>query len=126
MLKVVAKGRRRGDSYFMPNLSYVLTIEAKTFLTVIDKLQMLTNYVGALQKRVGEGKLQYMKSHDFHVLMHRVFLMNYFTISLVAYLRTTCMKQIIWIMVIMSHLIISLVSNLGSIIAAPEWRVPCI
>lgn len=94
MLKVVAKGRRRGNSYFMPNPSYVLTIEEKkTFLTVIDELQMPTNYVGALQKRVGEGKLQYMKSHDFHVLMHQVFLMNYFTISSVAYLRTTCMKQ---------------------------------
>ena len=35
-------------------------------------------------------------------------------------------EAIIWVMVIMSHLIISLVSNLGSIIAAPEWRVQCI
>lgn len=95
MLKVVAKGRRGGDSYFMLNPLYVymLTIEEKTLLMEIEELRMLTNYVGALQKRVGEGKLQYMKSHDFHVLMHRVFLMNYFTISLVAYLRTTCMKQ---------------------------------
>lgn len=35
-------------------------------------------------------------------------------------------EAIIRIMVIMSHLIMSLVSNLGSTIAAPEWRVQSI
>jgi hypothetical protein len=36
------------------------------------KAPYILNYVGAIHKCVEEGKLRYMKSHDFHVLMQEV------------------------------------------------------
>jgi hypothetical protein len=65
--------RRHGDAFFMPEGSYVLTTaERKEFLEIIEDLKTPTNYAGNLASRVSDGKLRYMKSHDFHVLMQQV------------------------------------------------------
>jgi hypothetical protein len=50
------ESRRRGESFFIPEPSYTLSIEEKTtFLSVIEKLKTPTNYVSALHKRVAMG-----------------------------------------------------------------------
>jgi hypothetical protein len=50
----------------MPEPSYTLSPNEKArFLSIIEKLKTFTNYVSALYKRVGNGKLRYMKSYDF-------------------------------------------------------------
>jgi hypothetical protein len=41
-------------------------------MDIIRELKTPSHYVGAIAKCVEEGKLRYMKSHDFHVLMHQV------------------------------------------------------
>jgi hypothetical protein len=77
--------RRRGDSFFMPEPIFILSaVEKANFLSVLEKLKTPTNYVSALHKRVADGKLRYMKSHDFHVLMQQVWKDNYITLLLKA------------------------------------------
>jgi hypothetical protein len=41
-------------------------------LDIIKSPKTPLHYVGAIAKAVEDGKLRYMKSHDFHVLMHQV------------------------------------------------------
>lgn len=58
---------------FMPHAPYVLLPQAKTdMLGVIGSTKVPTNYAGAIYKRVSEGRLRFLKSHDFHVLMQQV------------------------------------------------------
>ena len=62
--------RHYRDAFFMPEGSYVLTtIERKEFLEIIKDLKTPTNYASNLTSRVSDGKLRYMKSHDFHILI---------------------------------------------------------
>jgi hypothetical protein len=41
-------------------------------MDIIRTLRTPSNYIDAIHKCLEEGKLRYMKSHDFHVLMHQV------------------------------------------------------
>jgi hypothetical protein len=64
------EAQRRGGSFFIPEPTYTLsTTEKAKFISVLENPKIPTNYVSALYKKVADGKLRYMKSHDFHVLM---------------------------------------------------------
>jgi hypothetical protein len=68
--------QNRRDLYHMPRALYILTAnERTTVLDIIKKLKTPSNYMGAIAKCVEDGRLRYMKSHDFHVLMHQVILL---------------------------------------------------
>jgi len=57
----------------MPHAPYVLNMnEWKEFVEIISNIRTPTNYVGSIHKRLVDGKLQYMKTHDYHVLMQQV------------------------------------------------------
>jgi hypothetical protein len=57
----------------MPRAPYILTSDEKvSVVDIIKRLKTPSKYVGAIHKCLEEGKLRYMKSHDFHVLMHQV------------------------------------------------------
>ena len=65
--------RRAREEYFMLDAPYVLKEnEKKEVLKVIQELRMPTNYVGVLQKKLSDGKLRGLKSHDYHILMQQV------------------------------------------------------
>jgi len=58
------------DAFYMPKAPYILNgIERAKVMEIIKGLKTPTNYVGAIDKCLEEGKLCYLKSHDFHVLM---------------------------------------------------------
>jgi hypothetical protein len=64
---------RRAEVFQKPDAPYVLKpSERTTVVEIIQELKTPSNYVGAIHKCLEEGKLRYMKSHDFHVLMHEV------------------------------------------------------
>ena len=57
----------------MPRAPYIMVPnERTTVIDIIRKLKTPSNYIGAIAKCVEDGKLQYMKSHDFQVLMQQV------------------------------------------------------
>jgi hypothetical protein len=57
----------------MPHAPYILKpVERSEFVSIVCGIRTPTNYVGAIHKRLQDGKLQYMKSHDYHVLMQQV------------------------------------------------------
>ena len=59
--------------FHMPGVLYTLTSIEKAFvLEIIKNLRTPLNYVGAIHKCLADGKLRYIKSHDFHVLIHQV------------------------------------------------------
>jgi hypothetical protein len=61
------------ESYHIPSAPYILKgIERTNEMNIIKNLKMPSNYVGAIHKCLEEGKLRYMKSHDYHVFMHQV------------------------------------------------------
>lgn len=65
--------RRRTDEYYMPHAPYIFnTDERKEFVQILSNIRTPTNYVGSIHKRLKDGKLQYMKTHDYHVLMQQV------------------------------------------------------
>jgi hypothetical protein len=65
--------RRRQDDFYMPHVPYIMTPEERTeFMDIICKIRTPTNYVGSIHKRFQDGRLQYMKTHDYHVLMQQV------------------------------------------------------
>ena len=65
--------RQAREEYFMPDAPYILKEnEKKEVLKVIHELQTPTNYVGALHKKLSDGKLRGLKSHDYHILMQQV------------------------------------------------------
>jgi hypothetical protein len=62
-----------GHSYFKPDAPYVFTKQDQTeFLTTLRELKFPSNYVGALCRRIQDGKLRGLKTHDFHVLLQQV------------------------------------------------------
>ena len=64
--------RRRGDEYYMPQPPYILRPEEKReFVHIVSSIRTPTNYMGAIHKRLQDRKLQYMKTHDYHVLMQQ-------------------------------------------------------
>jgi hypothetical protein len=65
--------QRRADVFHKPEAPYVLKAhERTTVVDIIRELKTPSNYVGTIHKCLEEGKLRYMKSHDFHVLMKEV------------------------------------------------------
>ena len=65
--------RRQNDEYYMPHAPFIMTAsERKEFVGIVSSIRTPTNYVGSIHKRLVDGKLQYMKTHDYHVLMHKV------------------------------------------------------
>jgi hypothetical protein len=61
------------ETYHLPRVPYILTgTERTTVLDIIKELKTPSDYVGTIARCVEEEKLRYMKSHDFHVLMHQV------------------------------------------------------
>jgi hypothetical protein len=64
---------KRTEVFHKPDAPYVLKEnERTTIVDIIKNLKTPTNYVGAIHKCLEEGKVRYMKSHDFHILMHEV------------------------------------------------------
>jgi hypothetical protein len=54
----------------MPQPPYILRPEEKReFVHIVSSIRTPMNYVGAIHKRLQDRKLQYMKTHDYHVLM---------------------------------------------------------
>ena len=71
--------QHRGDKYYMPQSPYILKPEEKrVFVHIVSSIHTSTNYVGAIHKRLQDGKLQYMKTHDYHVLMQQVTLGSFY------------------------------------------------
>lgn len=65
--------RRRQDEYYMPRAPFVLNPnERKEFVSIISNIRTPSGYVGSIHKRLEDGKLHYMKTHDYHVLMQQV------------------------------------------------------
>ena len=57
----------------MPHAPYVLKAnERKEFVSIVFNIRTPTNYVGIIHKRLVNGKLQYMKTHDCHVFIKHV------------------------------------------------------
>jgi len=56
----------------LATLYIVNSSEITTVMEITKKLKALRNYVGAIHKCLKEGKLQYIKIYDFHVLMKQV------------------------------------------------------
>lgn len=76
--------RRQNDEYYMPHAPFIMTAnERNQFVAIVSKIRTPTNYVGSIHKRLVDGKLQYMKTHDYHVLMQQVTLQLPFIIFLV-------------------------------------------
>lgn len=64
---------RHQDEFYMPHPPYVLTtVEKREVVSIVSNIRTPTNYVGSIHKRLADGKLQYMKTHDYHVLMQQV------------------------------------------------------
>ena len=67
------ESRRRQDEYYMLQAPYMFKPhERKEFVAIISNIRTPFNYVGSIHKRLMDGKLQYMKTHDYHVLMQQV------------------------------------------------------
>jgi hypothetical protein len=65
--------QNRRDIFHMPPAPYILKSNGKvTMMDIVKKLRIPSNYVGAIHKCLADGRLRYMKSHNFHVLMHQV------------------------------------------------------
>ena len=45
--------------------------ECKELVAIVSNIRTPENYVGSIHKRLLDGKLQYMKTHDYHVLMQQ-------------------------------------------------------
>jgi hypothetical protein len=65
------------ETYHIPSAPYILKGEQRSrVMDIIRNLKTPSNYVGAIHKCLEEGKLRYMKSHDYHILMHQVHSVN--------------------------------------------------
>lgn len=65
------------NEFKMPEAPNILNAAEKTsVMQIIKSLKTPSNYVGAIHKCLEDGKLRYLKSHDFHVLMHQVIAIN--------------------------------------------------
>jgi hypothetical protein len=65
--------RRQQEGYYMTHAPYVFRPnERAEFVGIVSNIRTPTNYVGSIHKRLADGKLQYMKTHEYHVLMQHV------------------------------------------------------
>ena len=64
---------REQDDYYMRDAPYTMTaVEQREFMDVVSNIRTPTNYVSAIHKRFEDGKLQYMKTHNYHIVMQQV------------------------------------------------------
>ena len=62
-----------GRTFFKPDAPYVLTKDHHLeFLVALKDLKFPSGYVGALSRRIQDGRLRGLKTHDFHVLLQQV------------------------------------------------------
>ena len=70
------------ESFHIPQAPYILRGAQRTrVMDIIRNLKTPSNYVGAIHKSLEDGQLRYMKSHDYHVLMHQVHSISFLTLS---------------------------------------------
>jgi hypothetical protein len=62
----------RPNEYFRPQATYVLSPQERKMLDVIENLKAPTHYVSSIHRRVADGRLRFLKSHDFHIVMQQV------------------------------------------------------
>jgi hypothetical protein len=76
--------RCRGDSsdqFWMPHAPFKLkSHEKKEVLDTILSIQLPSNYAGPIHKRIQDGRLRYLKSHDFHILLQQVSIVEKITL----------------------------------------------
>jgi hypothetical protein len=63
---------RRADFHILGAPYSLNGAEKVNIMDIIRNLKTPTGYVGAIQKCLAEGKLSYMKLHDYHIMMHQV------------------------------------------------------
>jgi hypothetical protein len=65
--------RNNRDAFHVPEAPYVLKLaERKKVIDIIRGMKTPSNYCGNIAKCLVDGKLRYMKSHDFRVLLQQV------------------------------------------------------
>jgi hypothetical protein len=65
--------RGTGETYLKPHAPYVLRPQQLTaFLSIVGQIRVPTGYSSRLGLRVGERKVQGLKSHDYHVIMQQL------------------------------------------------------
>ena len=65
--------RREQDDYYMLDAPYTMTAaERQEFIDIVSNICTPMNYVSAIHKHFENGKLQYMKTHDYHIVMQQV------------------------------------------------------
>jgi len=65
--------QQQQDKYYMPHAPFVLKPnEQREFTAIVSNIQTPSNYMGSIHKHLVDGKLQYMKMHDYHVLKQQV------------------------------------------------------
>jgi hypothetical protein len=65
--------QNKKELFHIPGALYILKpTERTSVMEIIKNLKTPSNYVGAIHKCFVEGKLRYMKFHDFHVMMQQV------------------------------------------------------
>ena len=65
--------RKKKEAFHKPDVPYILSGEGKVrIMEILRNLKTPTGFVGAIHKCLSEGKLQYMKSHNYHIMMHQV------------------------------------------------------
>jgi hypothetical protein len=84
------QSRPKSSNYFKSIAPYVFTWEdSKSFLEFVSSIRAPTRYVVAFRKHVGPKRLYAMKSHDHHVMVQQMLLVN------VQNLLQTCSKMAI-------------------------------
>jgi hypothetical protein len=62
--------RNNKDAFHWLDAPYVLKpAERKKVIDIIQGMKTPSKYCGNIAKCLADGKLRYMKSHDFHVLL---------------------------------------------------------
>ena len=65
--------RKRKEAFHKPDAPYIFSGAGKVrVMEILRNLKTPSGFVGAIHKCLSEGKLRYMKSHDYHVMMHQV------------------------------------------------------
>jgi hypothetical protein len=63
----------RLDQYWMPHAPFTLkSHEKKEVLNTLSTLRLPSNYAGPIYRQVQDGRLRYLKSYEFHILLQQV------------------------------------------------------
>jgi hypothetical protein len=61
--------------FIKPTATHVLTYEEKERFVCIVRIKTPAKYVSSLKKRIRDGDLKGMKSHDYHIMMQEILLL---------------------------------------------------